>query len=271
VNAWLTSFGGVAFLGALIALHWSYFRSNFSGDGRLEIRLPLTLDTGAKHLLLRPAAQSGNIFHPFPAVFGATEDAKQVVLDDCAVTKLDGIDLPSAVPSQSEKILIAPSISLAKSMPSLALPLSPLESLAPLAPLEDDDSVDRMIVNDSHLVLNGIVTKTELVCWGDVEIAADSVIGACMKVRGNMHVGANVTFLGSVVVNGNISTGEDCVFRRGGQGRDLLRQGHAVGKFDRRACDPDRTEASRRSDRICGGKSARLAIRNALWIKLARL
>jgi hypothetical protein len=212
VNAGLTLFGGVAFLGALIALHWGYFQSNFSGDGRLEIRLPLTLDAGAKHLLLRPAAQSGYVFHPFPAVFGVTEGEKQVVLDDCAIIKLEGIDLPFAVQSQSEKILIAPSIWLAKSMPSLAIPLSPLESLAPLAPMADDDSVDRLIVNDSHLLLNGIVTKTELVCWGDVEIGAGSVIGACMKVRGNMHVGANVTFLGSVVVNGNISTGEDCVF-----------------------------------------------------------
>jgi hypothetical protein len=212
MTAWLTLFGGVAFLGALIALHWSYFQSNFSGDGRLAIRLPLTLGTGAKHLLLRPAAQSGFNLEPFPAVSGVTEAAKQLLSDDCAAPKPESIDTPSAVQSQSKKIPTARSISFAKSVPSLALPLSLLESPAPLAPVTDNNSDDRLIVGDSHLLLDGIVTKTELVCWGDVEIGAGSVIGACMKVRGNMRAGANVTFLGSVVVNGNISTGENCVF-----------------------------------------------------------
>jgi hypothetical protein len=210
MTAWLTLFGGVAFLGALIALHWSYFRSNFSGDGRLAIRLPLTLGTGAKHLLLRPAARSGFNFERFPAVPGVTEGAKRVVPG--AIPKPESIGRPSAAQSQSGKISIAPSISFAKSVPSLALPLSPLESPAPLAPVTDDNSDDRLIVSNSHLLLNGLVTKTELVCWGDVEIGAGSVIGACMKVRGNMRAGANVTFLGSVVVNGNITTGENCIF-----------------------------------------------------------
>jgi hypothetical protein len=212
MTAGLTLFGGVAFLGALIALHWSYFQSNFSGDGRLAIRLPLTLVTGAKHLLLRPAARSGFNFEPFPAVSGANEGAKQVVPGDRAAPKPESIDRPSALQSRSGKILIAPSISFAKSVPSPALPLSPLESPAPLAPMTDDNSDDRLIVSNSHLLLDGLVTKTELVCWGDVEIRAGSVIGACMKVRGNMRAGANVTFLGSVVVNGDISTGENCVF-----------------------------------------------------------
>src|SRR5580698_9062600 len=62
MTTWLASFGGVIFLGAIAAVHWIYFESNFSGDGRLAIRLPLTLDPGVKHLLLRPAAQGG--FHP---------------------------------------------------------------------------------------------------------------------------------------------------------------------------------------------------------------
>jgi hypothetical protein len=212
MTAWFTFVGGVAFLGALIALHWGYFQSNFSGDGRLAIRLPLTLDTGAKHLLLRPAARSGFNLEPFPIISGPTESAKQVILDDCASEKPESIDPPSAVQSQSETILIAPSIKFAKSVRSLALPLSPPESPAPLASMTDDNSDDRLIVSDSYLVLDGIVTKTELVCWGDVSIGAGSVIGACMKVRGNMRAGANVTFLGSVVVNGNISTGENCIF-----------------------------------------------------------
>jgi len=212
MTGWLTCFGGVAFLGALIALHWSYFQANFSGDGRLAIRLPLTLDTGAKRLLLRPAARTGFNLEPFPAVSGAAEGAKHAVSDDRAAAKPASIDPMSAVQSQPDKLFIAPSISFAASMLPLALPLSPLESPAPIAPMTDRNSLDRLIVNDSHLLLDGIVTAAELVCWGDVEVGAGSVIGACMKVRGNMHVGANVTFLGSVVVNGNISTGENCVF-----------------------------------------------------------
>jgi hypothetical protein len=180
MSAWLTPFGGLAFLGFLIAIHWSYFRSNFSGDGRVAIRLPLTLDTGAKRLLLRPAAQSS-----IPSIRGR-EGAIQAQLDD-----------------------IAPL--LAASVPPLGS-MSLRQTPAPLAPATGDGPVDRLIINDGHLLLDGIVTETELVCWGDVEIAAGAVIGACMKVRGNMRVGANVTFLGTVVVNGNISTGENCVF-----------------------------------------------------------
>ena len=79
-------------------------------------------------------------------------------------------------------------------------------------PAAGEKTVDRKVINDSRVLLEGIVTETELVCWGNVEVASGSVIGACMKVRGNMDVGANVTFLGSVVVNGNISTGDNCVF-----------------------------------------------------------
>jgi hypothetical protein len=187
MSAWLTPFGGVAFLGFLIALHWSYFRSNFSGDGRVAIRLPLILDTGAERLLLRPAAQSQAIADSFLSIRGS-EGAMQPQLRNV-------VPLPAgSVPP----------------LDSMSLSLSQLPE--PLALATGDGPVDRLIINDGHLLLDGLVTETELVCWGDVEIAAGSVIGACMKVRGNMRVGANVTFLGTVVVNGNISTGENCVF-----------------------------------------------------------
>ncbi|MBR0849306.1 hypothetical protein JQ543_16250 [Bradyrhizobium diazoefficiens] len=185
MSAWLTPFGGLAFLGFLVAIHWSYFRSNFSGDGRVTIRLPLTLDTGAKRLLLRPAAQSHVVAGSLPSIRGR-EGAIQAQLDDFAPL-------------------------LAGSVPRLD-PMSLPQTPAPLAPVTGNGPVDRLIINDAHLLLDGIVTETELVCWGDVDIAAGSVIGACMKVRGNMRVGANVTFLGTVVVNGNISAGENCVF-----------------------------------------------------------
>jgi hypothetical protein len=199
MTTWLASFGGVAFLAAIVAVHWIYFETSFSGDGRLAIRLPLTLDPGVKHLLLRPAAQGGvhpgaNI-GPLPAAGMALETT--------------GIDLPSATRLQPKNVLIAPAHLLAEPAPSLALS-EPL--LASVTPAGGDKTIDRVVINDSHVLLEGIVTETEIVCWGDVEIAAGAVIGACMKVRGNMNAGANVTFLGSVVVNGNISTGENCVF-----------------------------------------------------------
>jgi hypothetical protein len=176
--AWLPLFGGVGFLGAIVAVHWVYFRSHCSGDGRLAIRLPLTLDPGVKHLMLRPAAQGS---------------------------------LSSAIRLQPNSVLVAAPYSLAQQRGSLAPSISPLIVAASAMPVANK-AVDRVIVNDRYLLLEGIVTETELVCWGDVDIAAGSVIGACMKVRGNMYVGANVTFLGPVVVNGNIIAGENCVF-----------------------------------------------------------
>jgi hypothetical protein len=202
MTTWLASFGGVAFLGAIIAVHWAYFESNFSVDGRLAIRLPLTLDPGVKHLLLRPAAQGG--FHP-----GANVRPLAAVAGGMA-PEITGADLPFSTRLQPKNVLIAPAQLLAEPVSSLAF--SSWASMASVNPPGSDKTPDRVVINDSHVLLEGIVTETELVCWGDVEIATGAVIGACMKVRGNMYVGANVTFLGSVVVNGNIRTGEKCVF-----------------------------------------------------------
>jgi hypothetical protein len=219
-------FGAAAFLGAIIAVHWIYFRTFFSDDTRLVIKLPSVVP-GVEHFMIFPAAL-GDVH------LGANVWSRSMVADDiragCDTVKnretmaADDFDLAAT----DLRIELATAGVLARPQPGkvlvrpLDLRVGPLSSLAPTADRFDchastafdggNRSGDRVIMDEKHLVLEGIITEAALVCWGDVEIRAGAVIGACMKVRGNLHVGANVTFLGSVVVNGDIRTGESCVF-----------------------------------------------------------
>jgi hypothetical protein len=222
----LSLLGAAAFLGTLIAVHLIYVLVVFPGDARLGIKLPLTLDPGISQLMVLPAAHrqpplDGRIWSPPMAAddtpneqYGRASNREPTVDEAFALLKapigaatVGGIDH-----RQSAAALLCPPDE--KAGPSPVWQDDMDRATAQLSATLDaaEPSADRLILKDDHLVLEGIVTESELVCYGHVAIRSGTVIGACIKVRGHLRVGANVTFLGSVVVNGDIRTEENCVF-----------------------------------------------------------